>query len=82
MIGSFGAVWWEKSQLEKKWSYYDKYYPEATQLQRTLVQEASIIKDRNIQEIAAENKRELDPEEEKIYSQFYQLPPQKFAESE
>tara|TARA_B110001450_G_scaffold106692_1_gene101064 strand:- start:298 stop:492 length:195 start_codon:yes stop_codon:yes gene_type:complete len=32
MIGSFGAVWWEKTQLEKKWDYYDKFYPEATQL--------------------------------------------------
>ena len=40
MIGGFALVWHEKLQLEKKWRYYNRFYPEPTQLQRTLISEA------------------------------------------
>ena len=77
-IGAFAAVWNEKAILEKKWTYYNRFYPEPSQLQRTLVQEAQIMKDREatgIPETPIEDKRFIDPEKQQIYSQFYQLPP-------
>ena len=40
LFGAFGAVWYEKLMLEKKWRYYDRLYPEPTQLQKDLVVEA------------------------------------------
>ena len=40
LIGAFAAAYLEKYNLDKKMSYYDRFYPEPTQLQRTLVQEA------------------------------------------
>ena len=78
IIGAFAAVWNEKNILETKWNYYNRFYPEPTQLQRTLVQEAQIMKDREaagIPETQIEDKRFIDPESQQIYSQFYQLPP-------
>ena len=44
LIGGFACVWYEKMQLEKKWTYYNRFYPEPTQLQRSLVKEAQIYK--------------------------------------
>ena len=32
LIGATGAILIEKRNLEKKWAYYDRFYPEATQL--------------------------------------------------
>ena len=72
-------MWNEKLTLEKKWRYYDRFYPEPTQLQRTLVQEAQIMKDRQAKGIQADNLKDsqfVDPETEKIYEHMYQLPPQ------
>ena len=40
LIGAVAVMWNEKLTLEKKWRYYDRFYPEPTQLQRTLTQEA------------------------------------------
>ena len=39
-LGSFACFWHEKLSLEKKWTFYNKFYPEPTQLQRSLVTEA------------------------------------------
>ena len=44
LAGAFAVVFNEKLLLEKKWRYYDRFYPEPTQLQRTLVQEAEVVK--------------------------------------
>ena len=84
----FGAVlcaWNEKLMLEKKWLYYDRFYPEPTQLQRTLVQEAQMFKAREaagIKEKSLDDKKYIDPETERIYTQMYQLPPQRYPEAE
>ena len=78
VIGAFAAIWNERAILEKKWTYYNRFYPEPTQLQRTLVQEAQIMRDREaagIVEEPIEDKRYIDPESQQMYSQFYQLPP-------
>ena len=85
LMGAFAAVWNEKLNLEKKWRYYDRFYPEPTQLQRTLVQEAKMIQERDrlgITERSLEEKRVITPETRKTYEQMYQLPPQQFPEAE
>ena len=64
-MGAFGAIWIEKASLEKKWDYYDKFYPEPTQLQRSLVEEATMFKERearNMPEESMEDKKFIDPE--------------------
>ena len=78
-FGSFACVWYEKISLEKKWTYYNKLYPEATQLQKTLVTEAQMYLERDAkgyQEQSLEEKSYLDPETEKNYEQMYSLGPQ------
>ena len=65
ILGSFAAIYMEKLSLEKKWDYYDKFYPEPTQLQRTLVEEAYMMKEREargLTEESMEDKRVIDPE--------------------
>ena len=82
-IGSFSMVWYERTQLEKKWSYYDKLYPEPTQLQKSLVTEAEVYQVRDklgIKEKTLAEKSVLDPETRRTYSQLYQLPPLRTAE--
>ena len=85
LIGATACVWNEKLTMEKKWRYYDRFYPEPTQLQRSLVQEAQIFKEREalgIQEKSLSEKRIINPETQKIYEQMYQLPPQRYPEAE
>ena len=40
LMGSFACIWSEKLTLEKKWQFYNRFYPEPTALQRSLVTEA------------------------------------------
>ena len=42
MIGSFSMCWYERMQLEKKWNYFNRLYPEPTQLQKSLIAEAQV----------------------------------------
>ena len=46
LIGATFCWFMEKSHLEKKWAYYNRYYPEPTQLQKSLSIEAQIAKER------------------------------------
>ena len=64
-MGAFAAVWMEKTSLEKKWDYYDKFYPEPTQLQRSLIEEAAMFKEREARGLtdeSTEDKKYIDPE--------------------
>ena len=85
LLGAGAACMYEKYYLEKKWMYYDRFYPEPTQLQRSLVQEAHMFADREsrgVVEQTLEERSVLDPETAKIYESMYQLAPQTFAEPE
>ena len=85
LFGAFAAAYNEKYTLDKKMTYYDRFYPEPTQLQRALVQEAKMFKEREargIREKTLEEKKVIDPETQKIYEQMYMLPPQRFPEKE
>ena len=64
--------------LKKKLTYYDRFYPEPTQLQRTLVQEAEVYKKRQqmgLQDRTDEDRTFIDPETLKNYERMYRLPP-------
>ena len=45
IIGAFSLGLWEFSTLRKRLTFYDRFYPEPTELQRKLNQEAAIFKE-------------------------------------
>ena len=85
-FGSFAAIFNEKLLLEKKWRYFDRVYPEPTQLQRTLIAEAEVVRDLEaagkLKEKSLDDKRHIDPETLKVYESMYQLPPQRYPDAE
>ena len=83
LLGSFGCVWYEKIALEKKWQFYNRFYPEPTQLQRSLVAETQVYLERDLmglKEATIEEKAHLDPESQMKYEQMYSLGTQSFPE--
>ena len=83
-VGALGLGLWELSRLKKQWLYYDRFYPEPTQLQRTLEREAMMFKESNYEESSIEEKLAAvdDPELRQKYKQMYMLKPQRFVEPE
>ena len=87
-IASFtGAVLmgaFELSNLKKEHTYYDRFYPETTELQRTLLREAAMLKESQYTESSVDDKLKVleDPKAQEVYRQFYQLAPQTFADRE
>ena len=70
LMGSFACVWHEKHTLEKKWQYYNRFYPEPTQLQRSLVTEAQMYREREamgVKEESIQDKAHIDPDTQKRY---------------
>ena len=81
LLGAGACMFNEKLVLEKKWRYFDRFYPEPTQLQRTLVVEAQIVKDLERRGLMQDQEEKyLDPETQKTYEQMYQLPMQDFPD--
>ena len=72
----------EKLNLEYQWQFYDRFYPEATELQKTLTREAQTFKEQDYQEPSIEERRKLTVDQAKIYEQMYRLPPQKFSDAD
>lgn len=83
---TFAGAWalgtYELLQLKKKWTYYDHFYPEPTELQKTLMREAMMYKEQDHKVATVEERLAVleDPKARQIYSQMYQLPPQRYAE--
>uniref|UniRef100_A0A7S3T609 Uncharacterized protein n=1 Tax=Strombidinopsis acuminata TaxID=141414 RepID=A0A7S3T609_9SPIT len=79
MLGAYHYL-----DMTKKMTYYDRFYPEATELQKTLNTEAQIFKENKFVDRTVEEKRDgfQDPEIRKVYEQMYQLPPQRHADPE
>ena len=82
--GAISLGLWELSSLRKKWLYYDRFYPEPTQLQQKLKQEAMMFKESNYEESSIEDKLANleDPELRQKYKQMYMLKPQRYYETE
>merc|ERR1719498_256381 len=81
-IGTFAAAMiglgYEMTKLRKKMTYYDRFYPEATELQKTLLLEAQMYKEENFTPTSMEEKmaKVEDPQLRQIYSSMYRLAPQ------
>ncbi len=45
LFGAVGLGFKEKLNLEYQWEYYNRFYPEPTELQRTLTREALLFKE-------------------------------------
>ena len=72
----------EKLNLEQQWTYYNRFYPEPTELQKSLTRDAEMFKLLQIQPKSLEEKSVLDSETVQIYEQLYRLPPQTTPEPE
>ena len=64
--------------------YYDRFYPEPTELQKTLHREALLYKELDYQESSVEEKMAAieDPELRQKYKQMYMIKPQRYLEPE
>ena len=77
-IGACSLGLWEFSSLRKKLTFYDRFYPEPTELQRKLNQEAMMFKERAYEGETVEERQKKVENPDKLlnYSQFYMLAPQ------
>ena len=78
--GGVAAGAYELVALRKQWLYYDRFYPEPTELQKTLNMDAMIFKEQQYTQETTEEKlrKKDDPTINMIYRQMYQLPPQRY----
>ena len=70
----------EKLSLEYQWQFYDRFYPEATELQKTLTREAMAFKENLYTEPTQDERTKINVDDAKIYEQMYRLPPQKYPD--
>ena len=68
--------------MTKQLTYYDRFYPEPTELQRTLSTEAMMFKENKFVDKTVEEKMNGfdNPDVRKKYEQMYQLPQQRHAD--
>lgn len=74
-VGALGVGLYERGKIEKYWTYVNRFYPEPTELQKSLYRDAMMFKEKNYQPKPVEEKLKLDTETVKIYEQLYRLPP-------
>ena len=83
-IGACSLGLWEYSTLRKRLTFYDRFYPEPTELQRKLNAEAMNFKESTFQQPTVEERQAKaeDPDKVLKYSQFYMLAPQNHVVAE
>jgi hypothetical protein len=81
-FGSIGMGSYEMILMRKQWTYYDRFYPEPTELQKTLFRDAMMFKESMYSETSVQDKllKLESPEVRQMYSQMYQLPPQRYSD--
>ncbi len=57
----------EKFELEKQWTYLNRFYPEPTELQKGLIRDAELFKLLQLQPKGIEERQEIDSETARIY---------------
>ena len=84
LAGAVCLSMWQLTVLKKQWMYYDRFYPEPTELQKTLHREALLYKELDYQESSVEDKMAAieDPELRQKYKQMYMIKPQRYLEPE
>jgi hypothetical protein len=80
--GAVAAATLEYLNMRKKWTYYNQFYPEATELQKTLHRDAMMFKESNYKPKTTDERAKLmqDAKTQQMYAQMYQLPMQRYAE--
>ena len=61
-VGFFGALastTYSYIEMRRKWTYYDRFYPEATELQKTLTRDAMMYKEQSYKPVSTEDRVEL-----------------------
>lgn len=79
-MGALTLGFFDKHNLEKQWTYINRLYPEATELQKTLYREAQLYKEIDYQAKPLSERLTLDPVTKQYYGQLYQLPPQRYPD--
>ena len=71
-------------KLQIKWTYYNRFYPEPTELQKTIDREAFMFKENEREELTVTDRLRAmaSPFAQQKYEQFYSLGPQMFPEGE
>ena len=84
LTGALALTLYQKSLLDKKYMYLNRFTPEPTTLQVRLQQEAEMFKANSYQEPSVDQRKDRleDPKLRMIYSQFYQLGPQDHIDDE
>ena len=77
-LGAMCLTMWENCNLRKQMTFYDRFYPEPTELQKKLEIEAQMFKEQAYKEetVAQREAKVDDPDMIVKYSQFYMLAPQ------
>ena len=81
-VGALALGVKEKLNLEYQWQYYDRFYPEPTELQKTLTRDAFAFKESQYEVPSEEERTRIDQDTAKIYEQMYRLPPQKIPDAD
>jgi len=55
-FGSIAVGTYEMIQMRKQWTYYDRFYPEPTELQKTLFRDAMMFKESAYSESSVQDK--------------------------
>ena len=82
LIGAVALSFREKLAIEYQWQYYDRFYPEATELQKGLLRDAMVFKESQFEVPSIEERSKLDLDTKKIYEQMYRLPPQTIPDAD
>ena len=78
-VGALGLGINEKWNLEKQWQYINRFYPEPTELQKSLYKDAMMFKEINYEPKSSKDKK-LDQKTKQLYTSMYQLPPQSYPD--
>ena len=73
-VGALTFGFMEYHNLNQKWRFLNRYYPEATQYQRSLETEAQMFKEQQLQEVPYKNVKYTGVVAGHLYDQMYQLP--------
>ena len=75
LLAATGFGIWELFNLDKKWTYINRVYPEPTPYQKSLQKEAELFKLRDERPKDFTKKKSLGVDESLTYAQMYRLSP-------
>ena len=84
LLGAFAFGAYEMHKLQNKWTYYNRFYPEPTELQKAIDREAFMFKESAMADKTVEERMAsmASPDAKNKYARFYSLGAQPFPEGE